>query len=179
MAQCFLLDLQRVLSKPSTCPNNAEDFSNESPFSDLSQAFLLAFYLGEPDGKFQSERNDASVSSMGPRDHQQASILPDHGGESRLQLVQLFIDDVERFLELESRCGVFNVQPFLELAFLVKDAPHFRTSISSSVDREDGQSYQERVEHIMVLNNCERRSIDIDRNSGHLRTRRNKPGFQA
>src|SRR5437867_9272590 len=53
------------------------------------------------------------------------------------------------------RYGGFDVQPFLELAFLVKDAPHFRTSVSSSIDREDGQSYHERVEDIMVLNNCE------------------------
>ena len=49
------------------------------------------------------------MSSVGPRNHQQASILPDHGGQNRLQLVQLFIDDVECFLELESCCGVFNV----------------------------------------------------------------------
>src|SRR5438034_8949750 len=77
------------------------------------------------------------------------------------------------------RYGGFDVQPFLELAFLIKDAPHFRTSVSYSIDREDGQSYQERVEHIMVLNNCERESADIDRNSWHLRTRRNKPDFQA
>src|SRR5216117_1781420 len=95
--------------KPSPRPDNAEDFSNESPFSDLSQAFLLAFYLGEPDGEFQSECYDSSMSSVGPRNHQQASILPDHGGQNRLQLVQLFIDDVDCFLELESRCGVFNV----------------------------------------------------------------------
>ncbi len=46
---------------------------------------------------------------MGPRDHQQASILSDHGGESSLQLVQLFLDDVESFLELESCGRVFNV----------------------------------------------------------------------
>src|SRR6266487_1652602 len=57
-------------------------------------------------------------------------------------------------------CG-FDVQPLLELAFLIEDMPHFRTSISSSIDRENGQSYQERVEHIMVLNNCERGAIDI------------------
>src|SRR5881396_4266746 len=76
------------------------------------------------------------------------------------------------------RYGGFDVQPFLELAFLIEDMPHFRTSISSSVDREDGQSYQERVEHIMVLNNCERGSIDIDRNSRNLRIR-NQLGFQA
>src|SRR5207249_5606658 len=77
------------------------------------------------------------------------------------------------------RYGGFDVQPFLELAFLIKNTPHFRTSVSSSVDRENGQSYQERVEHIMVLNNCERGAIDIDRNSGHLRTQRSKPDFQA
>src|SRR5207249_1864193 len=105
----LFLDFERVLSMPSSCSDNSEDFSNESPFSDLSQAFLLAFYLGEPDSEFQSERYDASVSSMGPRDHEQASILSDHGGESRLQLVQLFLDDVESFFELESCGSVFNV----------------------------------------------------------------------
>src|SRR5205809_5905987 len=72
------------------------------------------------------------------------------------------------------RYGGFDVQPFLELAFLIEDMPHFRTSVSSSVDRENGQSYQERVEHVMVLNNCERGAIDIDRNSRHLRTRRSR-----
>src|SRR5216117_3882975 len=95
--------------KPSPRPDNAEDFSNESPFSDLSQAFLLAFYLGEPDGEFQSECYDSSMSSVGPRNHQQASILPDHRGESRRELVEFFLDDIERILELESRGGVFNV----------------------------------------------------------------------